>query len=521
MKKQLKANRALLLIFVLTCALSALHHFDVLGHVSYAFERGRLRADLDHLQQIDASEVVALEQVSHAFSVIAQAVKPSVVNIAAVSSNDALNRKLEEMFGENRFQPIPKTGTGSGVILDDDGHIVTNNHVVEDAESIHVTLHDGRRYRAQVVGTDPMTDIAVIKIKAEKLHPARLGDSDRMKVGHLVLAIGSPFRFGHSVSHGIISAIGRSDVEVNIDYQNWIQTDAPINPGNSGGPLINARGEVIGITTAIATESGGHQGVGFAIPSNKIARVAAGLKTGRKIVRGFLGVGIKPVDPQVAGAYGLKAAGGVLIDAVGRKTPAARAGLKSEDIILEVDGVAMHTREDLQELIAETQPGNPLDLTVWRNRETIKLTVTVGVQETGFSTTGSLRDLDRWHKSRERDSDAEGNSRKKPRPPNKSENPVRFDPLGFQATTVSPELARRYKLDDRVENGALVLEVDPTGEAYAAGLRTGYVVIRAGGRRVRNARQLEQVLTQEAIAKGVSVRVQKGKTSFLTVLQIR
>ena len=321
----LRRRLAVMLVIAILAAVS--FHADVPGRLAYALERGRLRADREHLDELNSADVAALEQISHAFGVVARVVKPSVVNVEARAALDYPEDEIRRLF-TNRGLPIPlNRGTGSGIILDEQGHIVTNNHVVSGAEVLDVTLADGRVFRAEPVGADPKTDIAVIKINADRLHPARIGDSDRVEVGNLVLAIGSPFRLGHSVSHGIISAVGRANVTVGIDYQNWFQTDAPINPGNSGGPLINTRGEVIGINTAIATDSGGHQGVGFAIPSNTVARIAEQLKTGEEIKRGYLGVGIQPVPPKWADAYGLEEPGGVFINGVGENTPAAEAGL--------------------------------------------------------------------------------------------------------------------------------------------------------------------------------------------------
>jgi len=515
-----RLNRGLLAALGLILILALSHQLDVAGRVAYALERGRIEADLDHLQALDIAEVATLEQVSHAYAVIAKAVKPSVVYIESVSSNKAVNRELERLFGEHKFQPLPSRGTGSGVILDTEGHIVTNNHVVEDAKVVRVLLFDGRRFRAEVVGTDTMTDLAVIKINAEKLHPARLGDSDRMNVGNIVLAIGSPFRLGHSVSHGIISATGRSNVSVDIDYQNWLQSDAPINPGNSGGPLINTRGEVVGINTAIATESGGHQGVGFAIPSNTVARIANRLKTGEKIVRGYLGVVIQQVDPIIAEAYGLTEPGGVLIGGIGRNTPAAKGGLKPEDIVLAIDGNDIATREQLQELIANTTPGTDVDLSVWRKGKLSHVIISVTAQPEDFSTTGSIRDLNRRRGEPQDDGLPEeqtGNTSKAP----DAETVALFTALGFEAATVSPKLAKRYGLDEGVQNGAIITYVDPTGEAFDARLRAGQVVTRANGRRIRNLRQLEQVLTRKTLAQGIRLKIRTGRDEFFTVLRLR
>ena len=522
MRKQARINRGLLLTFIITMVLGVSYHLDVFGHVAYAMERGKLKADMDHLQAFDASDVVALEKLSHAFRVISAAVKPSVVNIESASNNEEVNRQLKRLFGED-VQPRPSTSTGTGIILDEDGHIVTNNHVIEDSDSIHVTLSDGRRFRAETVGTDPRTDLAVIKIDAQHLHAAKMGDSDRIGVGDVVLAIGSPFRLGHSVSHGIISALGRSNVAVDIDYQNWLQTDAPINPGNSGGPLINARGEVIGINTAIATESGGHQGVGFAIPSNTVKFIAEKLRSGEQFVRGFLGVGIGPVDPQIADAYGLDESGGARITAVGRDSPAEMAGLEPEDIILAVDGRRVETREHLQEIIAATAPDTEVELDVWRDRKRMNLSLVVGAQPKGFRTTGSLRDFERRRPTR-RGEAVDDEPKDKPKSTETSSDSAdsnRFEELGFESATVSPALARRFKLEEDLQNGAVITWVDPTGEAYAAQLRPGHVIVRANGRRIRNVRQLEQVLTTEALAKGVRLMLRAGDAEIYRVLHVR
>ncbi|MFQ5429331.1 MAG: trypsin-like peptidase domain-containing protein [Phycisphaerae bacterium] len=525
MRKRIGTRHGFLVALILACGLAAGYHLDLLGHAAYAFERGKLKADREHLREITDSDVVALEQLSQAFSLIAEVVKPSVVYIEAVSTNRELNRELRKLFGERKFQPRPRTGTGSGIIIDEDGYIVTNNHVVEEAEALRVTLVDGRQFRAKVVGTDPKTDIAVIKIKCRHLHPVRFGDSDALKVGNIVLAIGSPFRLGHSVSHGIISAIGRSEVDVDIDYQNWLQTDAPINPGNSGGPLINTRGEVIGINTAIATESGVGQGVSFAIPSNTIRLVSAKLKTGQAFVRGYLGVGIAPVSPKVAAAYGVEVATGALVTAVGRKTPAAHAGIKPEDIILEINETRVKTREHLQELIAATEPGSVVDMTIWRNGALLHLDVTIAPQPDGFSTTGTLRPADTDSDRDSARSEDDAAEIEEPATERSSEDggAVRFDLLGFEAATVSPALAKRFTLDEHVQNGALVTEVDPTGEAYAVGLRPGQVVAGANGRRIHNVRELRQALTPETIARGVRLRVKvrRNTADAYIVLQVR
>jgi serine protease Do len=526
MQKSLPINRGLAFLLIATLLASAIYHTDLIGHVAYAVERGKLQADVEHLAKIDEADVATLEKISQAFELIAEVVRSSVVNVEARSALGAPHDELGRILREHglplppNFPLPPRKGIGSGVILDTQGHIVTNNHVIDGAEVIEVTLADGREYRAEVRGADAMTDIAVIKINAEHLHPARLGDSDRMKVGNIVLAIGSPFRLGHSVSHGIISALGRTSPDVDIDYQNWIQTDAAINPGNSGGPLINTWGEVIGINTAIATENGGHQGVGFAIPANVVARVAEQLRSGEVIERGYLGVVIKPVTPKVADAYGLDEPGGVFIDNVVRNTPAGKGGLKPEDIIKAIDGRQVQTREQLQEIIASTKPGTDVEISVWRDRAMQQLALRVEAQPEGFSTTPTGSTLGEWL----RDSDETGEDLEDGDPnldadasisfdeDSASDTEVNFQELGFAADTVSPKLRKEYGLSRAIQSGAVITRVSPTGEAFAVRLQRGVVIVRVNGKRINNVSDLEQILTADAIVEGVRLKVEQTVT---------
>jgi serine protease Do len=443
--------------------------------------------------------VLELGRFSEGMAKVAEAVRPSVVSIRSLAVSDAVNDELRRMTGDEDFQPIPLTGTGSGVILDVQGHIVTNNHVVEDADAVRVTLDDGREFRAEVVGTDPKTDLAVIRINAAGLTPAELGDSDAVRVGHLILAIGSPFRFGHSISHGIISARGRSEVDVEIDYKNWLQTDAPINPGNSGGPLINTRGEVIGISVAIATESGGYQGVGFAIPSNTVRYVTDLLRAGRPIVRGYLGVSIYPVDTDVASAYGLANVGGVLIEGVKRGAPAAKAGLMPEDIVLKVDGQPIRDREQLQSIVAAKSPGTVSSFEVWRKRQPVQVSIEMGTQPDGFSTSGNLDDLMNWPEDAVED----------PESARRAASPAEYEftEAGFEVANLTPKLARDLRFEDGAHAGVVVTRVDPLGRAFAAGLQRGVIIVVANDRRIRTVNDLLEVVTPQALSQGVRLRI--------------
>ncbi|HXX56634.1 MAG TPA: Do family serine endopeptidase, partial [Thermodesulfovibrionales bacterium] len=299
-------------------------------------------------------------ETSRAFSEIVAAVSPAVVNI----SSTKVIRRDSPAFSEDPFfdffNPfhdfgLPKKwkeqSLGSGVIVSKDGYIITNNHVVEQSEDIRVTLYDRRSFRGKVVGADPKTDIAVVKISADDLPTAPWGDSDRLQVGEFVLAIGNPFGLSHTVTMGIISAVGRANVGI-ADYEDFIQTDAAINPGNSGGPLVNIKGELIGINTAIFSRSGGYQGIGFAVPSNMARLVMDQLMKQGRIVRGWLGVSIQDVTPELSQKFGLKDARGALVSDVTKGSPAEKAGIARGDIILEFNGKEITSVGGLRNLVA-------------------------------------------------------------------------------------------------------------------------------------------------------------------------
>lgn len=320
---------------------------------------------------------------------VAELVTPSVVNISTVTTgkgraptelfrpfgNDPYFRDFFDRFFEGMPRRRRQASLGSGVIIDKSGLILTNNHVVKDADEITVKFANKQEVKGKVVGTDPKTDLAVIRVSAkEDLPVAILGNSDTLHVGEWAIAIGNPFGLDHTLTVGVISATGRSEVGI-AAYENFIQTDASINPGNSGGPLLNVRGEVIGINTAIVASG---QGIGFAIPVNMARKVMEDLVKKGKVTRGWLGVGIQPLTPELAKSFGVSADEGILVNQVMPKSPAEAAGLKIGDVILSVDGKPMKDARQLQRLIGEAEIGRTIEIVVLREKAKRTLKIQVG-----------------------------------------------------------------------------------------------------------------------------------------------
>ena len=339
-----------------------------------------LKRELDELQEYAGK----LERL---FQAVAEIASPSVVYIATEQTikvrrrrhpfeNDPFFRRFfeDERFLGPREREFKRPGVGSGFIIDKEGHVLTNNHVVTGADKVEVRLADGRTFRAKTVGSDLRTDIAVIKLEGElgELPVAKLGDSEKVAVGQWVIAIGNPFGLKHTVSAGIVSAKGRSFAVATSKesiYERMVQTDAAINPGNSGGPLVNLRGEVIGINAAIVGTT--YQGVGFAIPINMVKDILEPLKAGKKVVRGYLGVGGKDVPRDLAKQWGYEGTEGAFVNEVMPDTPAQRAGLKDGDIIVEWNGKKIKDWSHLRQLVAGTAPGDTVEVKVWREGKVI------------------------------------------------------------------------------------------------------------------------------------------------------
>jgi serine protease Do len=449
--------------------------------------------------QITPEQLKAAEDLSAAFEYAAEVIKPSVVNISSVkhikpsTQGRRLPPELREFFGDQFFQfmepqvppkGLEQEGLGSGVIVSKDGDILTNNHVVADADEVMVTLPNGQQHKAKVIGTDPKSDLAVIRIKASDLTPAVLGDSDKVRVGEWVVAVGHPFGLSYTITTGIISAVGRANVGV-ADYEDFIQTDAAINPGNSGGPLVNIRGRVIGINTAIFSRSGGNMGIGFAIPSNMARTIMDSLIEHGKVVRGWLGVAIQNLTEDLSQSFGYKGTDGVLVGDVTPDSPAEKAGMKQGDIITSLNGKDTPNMNELREAVASIAPGKTVKIDVFRDGERKTLTVTIGEQEAGMaSATG--------HEPAEKG-------------------------LGMTLKNLTPDLADQLNLSQT--KGVVVTEVEALGAAARAGIRLGDVIISVQGKPVQNVAQFNQEIRKHDVKKGVRLVVQTGQMTRFVFLR--
>ncbi len=324
-------------------------------------------------------------ETSRAFTEIVSTVSPAVVNISATK---IIQRETDALFDDpffDLFSPfndfgIPKKwkekSLGSGVIVSPDGYIITNNHVVEKGEEIRVTLFDGKTFKGKLVGADPKTDIAIIRIDASRLPTLTWGDSEKLQVGEFVLAIGNPYSLSHTVTMGIISAVGRANVGI-ADYEDFIQTDAAINPGNSGGPLVNVKGELIGINTAIFSRTGGYQGIGFAVPSNMVRIIMDQLVQRGKVTRGWIGVTIQELTPELSKKFKAQRAQGALVSDVMKDSPAAKAGMRRGDVILTFDGKVVKDVSNLRNMVAQSKIGEAVEIGILRSGREYSIKVTI------------------------------------------------------------------------------------------------------------------------------------------------
>lgn len=429
---------------------------------------------------------------------VAQAVVKVVTTAKATNPPDQQWPDFQDPFWRHFFggRPTPfnqpqaplRQGLGSGVIVTSDGYILTNNHVVDDAQDVKVTLQDQREFTAKVVGRDPKSDIAVIKIDADNLPTVPLADSQKVQVGDVVLAIGNPFGVGQTVTHGIVSATGRGGMGIE-DYEDFIQTDAAINPGNSGGALVDVAGRLIGINTAILSHTGGNQGIGFAIPSDLARTVMVSLVEHGEVTRGYLGVMIQNLTPALAKQFNLKERKGALVSDLVPDGPAAKAGIKDGDVVVQFNGKKIADSRQLKLLVAEAKPSSDVPVTILRNGSTQTLHVTVG-QLPG------------------QEHLAQAN-------PAKGGNTGTLK--GVAVGDLDTQVRQEFKIPANVQ-GALVTEVQPDSPAAEAGLKPGDVIESINRHAVKNAEQAVQLTENATNNKETLLRIwSNGGSRYLVV----
>jgi len=431
-----------------------------------------------------AANITALEGRPPSFATIAKRTMPAVVNISTTSqrsgrggSNDPIEEFFNRFFGESTPKENSQRSLGSGILISKDGEILTNYHVIRNADTIKAKLADQTEYEGRLVGKDDRTDLALIKIRRSggNMPFARLGSSSQLEVGDWVMAIGNPFGLEHTVTAGIVSAKGR--VIGAGPYDNFIQTDASINPGNSGGPLINALGEVVGVNSAIFSQSGGNIGIGFAIPIDLAKKVVEQLRKNGRVIRGWLGIRAQDVSPQLASSLGLTRSGEMsLVTEVAENSPAAEAGVKVGDVIVEYNGKSVPRSQDFPLLVADTLPGQKATLKIIRDKR--EQTVPVKI--------GELPD----------DSDTGQ--------PTEARDPE----VGVRVQRITPEAARRLGLSST--KGVLVMEVQPGSPADQVGLEPADVIREVNQRPVNNVRDFELAVRQGRRGDRILLLVQRG-----------
>jgi serine protease Do len=440
--------------------------------------------------------------VPHSFSSLAEKSSPAVVNIRTVKTikrsgekgrpfgEDPFGRDnpmkdfFDRFFGPEQHPDFKQRSLGSGFIIDSDGYVVTNNHVVEGADKIKVFLKNEKEYDAEIVGRDDNTDIALIKIMSDDDFPViQLGDSDALKVGQWVVAIGNPFGLGHTVTAGIVSAKGR--VIGSGPYDDYIQTDASINPGNSGGPLLNMQGEVVGINTIIIA---GGTGIGFAIPVNLAKEIVAQLKDSGEVTRGWLGVSIQDLPKDLADYFGIEDRQGVLIADVVPGDPAERAGVRAQDIVLEINGEKIKDSKALLKKVAKLEVGTTAKLKILRDGKTKVITVKVGKRD-----------------------DAKIAARKQP-------DNIKAD-LGIQVADLTPENTKRFNISDT--KGVVVTALESGGKGAEAGIRTGDIVKGINRQEIRDVNDYDRVMGKLKDGDDVSFLIKRPNFGFLVIKLVK
>jgi len=453
--------------------------------------------------------IESLRQTGKAFASVARETSPAVVFIQVEKTVQQPAVQFFTPFGEGspfgddffrrffgtpqpgqpkQFQQAPQqqrvVGQGSGFIISKDGYILTNNHVVGDADKVTVKLLDGREFTAKTIGTDVHSDVAVIKIDGKDLPMLQMGDSDKLEVGEWVVAIGNPFGLSHTLTVGVVSAKGRSSVGI-ADYENFIQTDAAINPGNSGGPLVDLDGRVVGMNTAIFSRSGGYMGIGFAIPINMVKAIKDQLIQSGSVTRGYLGVVIQDLTPELAKSFGLKDSKGILVSQVSEDSPAEKAGLKQGDVIVEFAGKPVGKVGAFRNRVALKAPGSKEELTVLRSGKRKTVSITIGKLPEGELAAAGI--------------------------------PHSLEKLGLTVQTLTPELARQFGIQG--EKGVVVTQVTPGSDAALAGINPGAVILEVNRKPVSNAEEFKRAVAQTPEKGVVLLLIKDGQYSRYVALK--
>lgn len=446
---------------------------------------------------VNAQEIDVLKKTSNAFVSIVKKAQPAVVNIRTETTTTSNTNQIPEELYNNPFfeqffgpqfrqykqntPPQIQQGQGSGFIINKNGLILTNNHVVEGANKITVRLNNDRSYEAKLVGADPQSDIALIKIESnEDLPVLPLGNSEKLEVGEWVIAIGNPFGLNQTVTVGVVSATGRSQVGLN-EYENFIQTDAAINPGNSGGPLLNIEGEVVGINSALYSRTGGYMGIGFAIPIDMAKSIENQLQSDGKVTRGWLGIVIQDIDENLAESFGLKNKSGILVSDLQAGSPAEKAGIKAGDVVLKVAGQDISNVSELRNKIALITPSSNVDLTIFREGKAQEISVTIGEQPSGFS---------RYEQEKAKDI---------------------YDNFGLSFQNLTPEIAKQ--LGYQQGQGVVIKDVEQSSPANKIGLKPGMLIEEVNRHSISSIKDIKDAIEQSSNPKKVLLRVRFGENS--------
>ncbi len=434
---------------------------------------------------LQAASPSSLHSLSDEFAKAAEKIGPSVVSVSTKSMVQedpfffSYGHRLYQYKGKS--QEVPR-GIGSGILIED-GYILTNNHVIEDASSIYVTLSDGRKAQAKVIGTDPDLDVAVVKISGlDHLTPADLGNSDSIRVGDWVLAVGNPFGLEQTVTAGIISAKGRANVNIS-DLVDFIQTDAAINPGNSGGPLVDLDGKVIGMNSAIMSSGGGYEGIGFAIPINLARNIMQSLIKGEKVARGYLGIIIQEITPEIAELLGYKEAGGVIIADVDPNSSAQKAGLQPQDIITHINGIKIDSPSRLRKTIKTMTVGEEINLAVLRDGKPLSMKAKISSKEPELT-------IDQT--------------------------------FGIEIDRLTQTWMDKYRYRSGTE-GVIITHIDPRGAAASKGLQEGDLIIGINKQKITDAKTYREIISKLLETKKEKVLIQfvRGKQSGFVILPLK